>query len=291
MDQRKVCIVTGASSGIGLLAAKQLVVLGYHVILACRNKSKALEVEKNIKDSTGKDHVEFMELELASFQSVRNFVDAFHAKGLPLYALVNNAAVIGTPFSKSEDGIELTIATNHLGHFLLTNLLLGDLKKNSPSRIVIVSSEVHFPDVAGPGPFFRWTLDQINDEKEYKGGMAEYKNSKLANVWFCYELARRLEGSGVTCNCLNPGLIPTTALARNVPVEHKKQMIARVPELVRSDDHGMNSIVEPVHSSVWAKTTGKYFSDLKVTDSSPESYDVNKQKQLWDLSLVWTKLA
>jgi len=290
---QKVCIITGSSSGIGALAAKKMVNLGYHVIMACRDVPKAKIVEGQIKQETGKDHVETMLLDLSSLKSVRNFVDEFHKKKLPLHILVNNAGIntLRSPLQLSEDGFELTLATNHLGHFLLTTLLLDDLKKNRPSRIVVVASEVHEPGVGfGPGPDFKWTVEELNDPKNFNG-MTAYRNSKLANVWFCYELSKRLEGTGVTCNVLNPGLIPETGLGRNAPYVLLllfRYILYYFHPLARTLDHGANTIVDAATNLKWDNVTGKYFSDLAEVKSSDESHDMEKSKKLWELSELWT---
>lgn len=254
-ERRKVCIITGASSGLGWAAAKKLVAKNYHTIFACRDEGKTLSLLQKLKEESGRSNFEFLPLDLASFDSIRRFVDEFHRRGLPLHVLINNAGIFAKTFQKSADGIELTFAVNHLGHcqtkrqtivhpsrsilfrlVLLTNLLLDDLKGSAPSRVVVVSSKLHdAKSKVGPPPNFKWTLDEMNNEAEYDT-MVAYKNSKLANVWFAYELARRLENTGVDVNVLCPvkrsspsslslsasltvslfvkGFVPTTGLSR-----------------------------------------------------------------------------
>jgi len=181
------------------------------------------------------------------------------------------------------------MATNHLGHFLLTQLLLDDLKKTAPSRVVVVSSEVHAPGVAAKGPFVRWTLEELNDPKTYDG-MLYYKNSKLVNIWFCRELAKRLQGTGVTCNCLNPGFIPSTGLARDAPYVLKlllQYVLWHFIPLGRTEDHGGQTIVDAATNPKWDNVSGEYFSDMNVAPSSEESQDMEKAARMWTLSESW----
>jgi NAD(P)-dependent dehydrogenase (short-subunit alcohol dehydrogenase family) len=204
MSITKVCIVTGSSAGLGLATAKKLVAKDFHVIFACRDEVKTMLLLQKLKQESGRSNFEFMKLDLGSFDSIKQFVADFHSKGLPLNLLINNAGVVCKNFKKSNDGIEYTFAVNHLGHFLLTNLLLDDLKRSAPSRVVVVSSKLHDPNRRlGNPPNFKWDLDEINNEMGYDG-MVAYKNSKLANVWFSYELARRLENTGVDVHVICP---------------------------------------------------------------------------------------
>jgi NAD(P)-dependent dehydrogenase (short-subunit alcohol dehydrogenase family) len=186
----------------------------------------------------------------------------------------------------------------------LTQLLLEDLKRNAPSRIVVVASEVHIPgygrtffhlslslivSLAGPGPIFRWTLEELNDPKKFDG-MLYYKNSKLANVWFTKELARRLEGTGVTCNCLTPGWIPSTGLGRNAPYILQwfiKYVLYYFHPLCRTEDHGRDAIVDAATNPNWDKVSGKYFTDMEESKSSDEANDAEKALKLWTLTESW----
>ncbi|KAM0856631.1 hypothetical protein ACQ4PT_049022 [Festuca glaucescens] len=196
---------SGASSGIGAETARVLAARGAHVVMAARNLAAAESVRQAVLADTPAATLDVMELDLSSMASVRKFAADFNAKGLPLNILVNNAGVMATPFTLSKDGIEMQFATNHVGHFLLTNLLLETMKKtaresNVEGRIVNVSSEVH-----------RFTykegirFDKINDEAEY-GTFGAYGQSKLANILHANELARRFKGAATTCYvALHPG--------------------------------------------------------------------------------------
>jgi len=206
----KVAIITGASAGIGKICAKEMARKGCHVILACRSKDKTLPVVEEIQKETKNDKVEFMELDLAELQSVDRFVKEYKEKGLPIHILLNNAAVMACPYKLSPNGIELQFATNHLGHFRLTTELLEVIIASAPSRIVNVSSAAHNMTLPKNGIAF----DGINDEAIYDPWKM-YGQSKLANVLFTNELAKRLKDKHVYCNSLHPGVI-ATELSRNM---------------------------------------------------------------------------
>ncbi len=198
----RVYIVTGANSGSGFATAKQLAAQGAQVVGACRRVNAGKEAfagENNLRGS-----VEIMELDLASLASVRRFAQVFRAKYDRLDGLVNNAGVMATPQGKTEDGFETQFGINHLGHFLLTELLLDTLKASAPSRIVCVSSMAHaeMRGIVGEIDF-----DDLNFEKREYSPYAAYAQSKLANVLHAVDLARRLEGTGVSAFSVHPGWI------------------------------------------------------------------------------------
>ena len=194
---QNIAIVTGANTGMGKETARELARLGMQVVLACRNRQKAETACAELVEDTGSSAIEVMELDLASRTSVRSFVQAFTAGHPRLDVLVNNGGVSPTELSRV-DGIETTIATNHLGPFLLTNLLLDMLKASAPSRVVTVSSVMH--------KRARFDLSDFDGTRNWSSFDA-YNNSKLLNVLFTAELSRRLAGTGVTATCLNPGLV------------------------------------------------------------------------------------
>uniref|UniRef100_A0A803PJD5 Short-chain dehydrogenase TIC 32, chloroplastic n=2 Tax=Cannabis sativa TaxID=3483 RepID=A0A803PJD5_CANSA len=203
-------IITGASSGIGTETTRVLALRGVHVIMAVRNMAAGRDVKEAIVKEIPTAKVDAMELDLSSFSSIRKFASDFKSSNLPLNILINNAGVMATPFMLSKDNIELQFATNHLGHFLLTNLLLETMKKTSKQsekegRIVNVSSMAHrFPYSEGI------RFDKINDKLGYSS-IAAYGQSKLANVLHANELSRRLkeENVNITANSLHPGAILT----------------------------------------------------------------------------------
>lgn len=196
----KVVIVTGSNCGIGFATALDLAKRGGKIYLACRSEEKALAALKNIKEQSGNDAIFFMKLDLSSLASVREFSKNFHEKETRLDILINNAGVL-TGGEKTEDGFEVNMGINHLGHFLLTNLLLDLLKASAPSRIIVVASAIH--------RYGKIDKDNLNAEKSFPGSWKGYGNSKLANILFANELSRKLAGTGVTVNSLCPGAVDT----------------------------------------------------------------------------------
>ena len=196
VNQQRVAMITGGNSGIGFATARKLAAQGFHVIMASRNQQTSAQAIARIHAGQPNASVESIPLDLASFASVRQCAAAFQAKGHPLHVLINNAggAIKGQQAQFTADGFELTFGTNHLGHFLLTNLLLDELKRSAPARVITVSSQRHIPGYAG-GPGAKFDYDNLKGEKFYDSA-AFYNNSKLANMWFTYELQRRLTGSG-----------------------------------------------------------------------------------------------
>jgi NAD(P)-dependent dehydrogenase (short-subunit alcohol dehydrogenase family) len=193
-------MVTGATGGIGEITATALARNGATVVVVGRSREKAIATVEKIKKATGNQKVEYMLADLSSQKDVRHLAEEFKAKYDRLHVLVNNAGALYTKREESVDGIELTFALNHLGYFLLTNLLLDTIKASAPARIVNVSSSMHR----------RGTMDwQDLEGKKKFSGWAIYGRSKLANILFTRELARRLEGSGVTVNALHPGVVTT----------------------------------------------------------------------------------
>ena len=194
----KVVIITGANSGIGKETAIDLAKRGGKIYIACRDIKRGEDALTEIKLESKSENVYFLQLDLASLDSVRDFSQKFHELESQLHILINNAGVMACPKADTKDGFEMQIGTNHLGHFLLTNLLLDLLKASIPSRIVVVSSILH--------RIGRINKRDFNCEKSYSKWFA-YGQSKLANILFAHELAHRLEGTGVTINSLHPGLL------------------------------------------------------------------------------------
>ncbi|XP_071550605.1 retinol dehydrogenase 13-like isoform X2 [Panulirus ornatus] len=199
----RTAIVTGASSGIGKETARDLARRGARVILACRNLMKAQMVADEIMRSTGNKEVVARLVDTADLQSVREFAREILGTERAIHVLVNNAGIVGPEKRQvTRDGLELTMATNHYGHFLLTNLLLKRLKQSAPSRVINVASAAHM---------FTMNIDprDLNYEKKSYGTMSAYAQSKLCNILFTFELAQKLRGSGVTTNTLHPGAVST----------------------------------------------------------------------------------
>jgi NAD(P)-dependent dehydrogenase (short-subunit alcohol dehydrogenase family) len=224
---RPVVLVTGGNSGIGYEAARALARDGCHVLIASRNRDASAAAVASITRESGADAASEMGLDLGSIDTVRAFAREIGARGVPVRALVCNAGLQMTSGPKlSADGFELTFAVNHLGHFLLTNLLLGRLLANAPTRIVVVASGVHDPKLRTGMPKANvGDLETLaatgGPRRDAFDGRLAYVNSKLCNLWFAYELVRRLADAGlanrVTVNGFDPGLVPGSGLARDYP--------------------------------------------------------------------------
>ena len=204
----KTAIITGANTGIGLETAVDFAQRNGRVILACRSKDKGEAAVELVKKRSSNNNVLFMQLDLSSLESVRNFSARVLDSEAHIDILVNNAGVMACPYTKTADGFEMQFGVNHLGHFLLTNLLLDRMKEAPSARIVSVSSSAH-----GRGKI---NLDDLNSTKDYNSWGA-YAQSKLANILFTRSLATRLEGTNVIANTLHPGLIKTE-LSKHVNV-------------------------------------------------------------------------
>ena len=288
-NEPRVAMITGGNSGIGFATASKLAAKGFHVILASRNQQSSMLAIQRMQAANPAASVESIPLDLASFAAVRQCAAAFQAKGYPLHLLINNAggSVPGKQASFTADGFELTLGTNHLGHFLLTNLLLEDLKRSAPARVITVSSQLHNPGYrGGPGPDFDY--DNLKGEKYYNPQVF-YRNSKLANLWFTYELQRRLAGTGVVANAVCPGFVPAAiADRRKSPIDRflYGQILARMP-FASSPDEASASYMVAATDPRYETVGGKFIVKGKEIRSSDESYDEQKARRLWEMSLVW----
>ncbi len=269
----KVCVVTGATSGIGLVTARELARMGATVVLMARNRARGEAAREAIVARTGNSSVELALADFASLASVRAGAEEVLSRHGRIDVLVNNAGVYVGDRQLSADGYELTFAVNHLAPFLLTNLLLDALMAAPSARVVTVSSHAHFD---GRGRF-----DDVRAERGYSG-LRAYAESKLANVLFTYELARRLEGRGVAANCLHPGLV-RTGFAGNV-----KGLSAMLFNLARpfmlTPEQGAQTSIYLAASPEVEGVSGTYFSERRPRKSSPRSYDRELQARLWALS-------
>ena len=269
-NQQRVAMITGGNSGIGFAIAIKLAAKGFAVMLASRNQQASGKAIARIHAVNPKAIVESIPLDLSSFASVRQCASAFQAKGYPLHILINNAggSVPGKQASFTVDGFEMTFGTNHLGHFLLTNLLLEELKRSAPARVITVSSELHNPAYAkGPVPDFNY--GNLKGEKYYNPQVF-YRNSKLANMWFAYELQRRLTGTGVTSNAVCPGFVPAAIAARrSSPIEKifYASIMARMP-FARSLEQASASYMIAATDPAFEDVGGKFIVDGKEKASS-----------------------
>ncbi|XP_031483552.1 short-chain dehydrogenase TIC 32, chloroplastic-like [Nymphaea colorata] len=276
-------IVTGASSGIGTETARVLALRGVHVFMAVRN----VNAGRDVKDAIIKDNptakVDVMELDLTSKTSIKKFASEYCSLNLPLNILINNAGVMATPFILSQDGIELQFATNHIGHFLLTDLLLEKMKNtaresNIEGRIVNVSSEAHkFAYKEGI------RFDKINDKSGY-GSFGAYGQSKLANILHANELSRHLkeEGVQITVNSLHPGSIATNLLRYHSIVNSLAQVVSGFA--LKNVQQGAATTCYVALSPQVRGISGKYYCDSNEATPSYHARDPELAKKLWDFS-------
>ncbi len=267
----RVWIVTGANSGIGKATALGLARLGGTLVLACRNTERGEAAREEITRATGNDKMSVMIVDMANQASIRSFADEFRRTHDRLDALVNNAGVFRRHRHVTVDGLEETFAVNYLGGFLLTHLLLDLLKASAPSRAVNVSSSAHEGG--------RIDFDDLQGEGKYSGFRA-YGQSKLAQVLFTYELARRLEGSGVTVNACHPGVIRT-----NFGRDDWPWIVHLVRPFFKSPKKGAETPIYLASSPEIEGVTGKYFVKRAPRRSSPASLDVDVARRLYETSL------
>jgi NAD(P)-dependent dehydrogenase (short-subunit alcohol dehydrogenase family) len=276
----KTFVVTGANTGIGKQTALELARRGARVILACRNQAKTAPVVEEIKRATGNADVEFAQLDLGDLASVRACADALLARDLPIHGLINNAGLVARGSTK--DGFELVFGTNHLGHYLLTRLLLDRLRATPGARIVNVSSHSHYQAK-------RIDWDAVRAPTKTRIGLKEYEVSKLANVLFTKELARRLDGSGVTTYAVHPGQVATDAW-RRIPQPFRTLFVRAMRMIPPSE--GARSTLIAATSPELASQTGRYY-DAKGREKAPNRLadDAELARQLWTRSAEWTGVS
>ena len=272
----KTAVITGGNTGIGKETAVDLATRGARVIIACRNLVKGKAAVKEIQERSGSTHVFLEKLDLASLDSVRKFAENILNSEPRLDILINNAGVMACPYQKTEDGFEMQFGVNHLGHFLLTILLLDLLKRSAPSRIINVSSSAH---AMGSGKI---NFDDIHFEKSYSGWGAYY-NSKLANVLFIRELSKRLEGTHVTANSLHPGAV-STDLQRHSFLSSALLSPVRW-YLFKTAEQGAQTTIYCAVSEEMEGVSGKYLADCALKEPCMGAKDDDAARKLWDLSL------
>ena len=279
----KTVIITGGNSGLGFETARLIAHKGgdYSIILACRNKEKGNSAAEKIRSETGNINVRAMILDLASLESVRDFASGIDET---VYALDNNAGISGSSSGETVDGLDAVFQSNHLGHFLLTNLLLP--KMTDDARILNISSDMHNP----PYGSLVWNGTGAIARNAGHLGNARYFYSKLCNLYFTYELDRRLraEGSRITCNALNPGFMPATNLQAGGTLTQEQIDHVRRTMPERCGDLGTSAAAaaELLTSEEFAGVSGKYFSmGTKAARSSELSYSVENARELWDASM------
>ncbi len=270
----KVCLVTGASSGIGLEMARGLAARGATVVGVGRHPGRCARAESRIREQTGNPQVIYLRTDLSDQSRVRQLAVDFRNRYGRLDVLINNAGAAFWQRKLSADGIEMTWALNHLAYFLLTNLLLELLTSSAPARVISVSSDAHFQG--------KLNLDDPELSNGYQV-MKAYSQSKLANLLFTYELARGLEGSGVTANAYHPGLVRTRMGRDNGWVGRLVQPLIALAGI--SPQAGARTGLYLACSPEVAGISGAYFFRNRQKRSSAASYDERAARQLWDLSL------
>jgi NAD(P)-dependent dehydrogenase (short-subunit alcohol dehydrogenase family) len=275
----KVCLVTGATAGLGLVTARELARAGAHVIGTGRTQDRCSNAVRQIREATGTSSIDYLVADLSRQAEVRELAARVQSMTPRLDVLVNNAGGIYLKRELSADGLEMTFALNHLGYFLLTNLLLDLLKASAPARIVNVSSAAHLGG--------KINFDDLQAKKRYSGWRA-YQQSKLANLLFTRELARRLEGTGVTANALHPGYVNTQIFRvkgfAGWLMRRAADLFAITPE------QGAQTSIYLATSPEVEGITGKYFVKQKPAPSSPASHDDATARRLWEVSESLTGL-
>ncbi|MBL8309589.1 MAG: SDR family oxidoreductase [Burkholderiales bacterium] len=270
----RIALITGGNSGIGLVTARELAQQGAQVFVACRSKDKGQAAVNDIQRATRNEAVEFLALDLGDFASVRRCAKDFLARDVPLHLLINNAGLAGAK-GLTASGFELAFGTNHLGHFLLTQLLLDRIKASAPARIVTVASRAH-TRVSG------LKLDNVKESTSGKAGLPEYARSKLANVLFSAELGRRLAGTGVTTYSLHPGVVATDVW-RELP-----GFLQPVVKLMMiSSEEGAKTTLYCATAPAAANETGLYYDKCRAIAPSRAGGDAELAAELWRRSETW----
>ena len=262
-------VITGGNTGIGKEAAVGLASLGARVVVTSRNEERGRSARKEIADRSGSDSVEVMSLDLASFSSIRSFAGD---------VLVNNAGLILHHRAETQEGFEETFGVNHLGHFLLTDLLLERLRASAPARVVVVSSTAHKSARQG------LDFDDLQAENKYRWAQA-YSKSKLANIYFARELSRRLDGSGVTVNALHPGFVRSEfGRGGDLGGIYGWGIKYLASPFAISPEKGARTTIYLASSPEVESVSGGYFYKCKPTAPSTVARDDDAASRLWDAS-------
>lgn len=269
-------LVTGANTGIGRVTARELALRGAQVFIACRSTERAQPVLDEIRASRGDAKVEALALDLGDFDSVRRCAQAFLARELPLHLLINNAGVAGAK-GLTASGFELAFGINHMGHFLLTQLLLARLRASAPARIVTLASRAHYR-----APGIAWQA--LRARTQAVTALPEYSVSKLANVLFSAELGRRLAGSGVATYALHPGVVASD-IWRSVPWP----LSSLIKLTMIGTEEGAATTLHCATSPDVAGESGLYYDRCRVKPPSRVAQDPALAAELWQRSEEWVR--
>ena len=277
----KVFIVTGPTSGLGKETLRILSKKNATVIMAARDIKRAESVKNEMLSQNKNGKIDIQELDLSSLESINNFSKAIKKKYKVIDVLINNAGIMACPYSKTKDGFEIQMGTNHLGHFALTGLLLPLLQKQPNSRIVNVSSGAHFA-------VKRINFDDIQSINSYKP-FKVYGYSKLANILFTKKLSDILKNDDVTVNCLHPGVVATGFASQNNS-KLQKFIFGLAKPFMRTSDNGAKTSVYLCSSSDVSNISGEYFYNSKISKTSNGANNSQDADRLWDISLQLTGL-
>ncbi|XP_030623304.1 retinol dehydrogenase 12, like [Chanos chanos] len=269
----KTVIITGANTGIGKETAVDLAKRGARIIMACRDMEKASAALKEVIELSGNQNVVTRKLDLSDSKSIREFAEAINKEEEQVNILINNAGVMVCPYAKTADGFEMQIGVNHMGHFLLTYLLMDLIKRSTPARIINVSSMAH-----------SWgtiNLEDINSEKSYDKNKA-YSQSKLANVLFTRSLGKKLQGTGVTVYALHPGVVQTE-LWRHLS-KPQQALFWMIKPFTKTSVQGAQTTIYCAVAPELETQTGGYYSDCAPANCSRLASDDDLANRLWNLS-------
>lgn len=269
----RVVLVTGSTNGIGRAAAVELARLGATVVLGCRDMRRGQEAAASIKTETGNADIHVLCGDLSSRRATQEMAAEFKRRFPLLHVLVNNAGAVVPTRRLSEEGVEMTFALNHLGYFHLTRLLMDRLRAGAPSRIVIVASDTH--------KYVRLDFDDLQSGRRYSS-LRAYARSKLENVLFSEELARRLDGTGITVNCLHPGGIRSNFYSNASGIN--LLYFRLLGWTLRSPERGAETVVYLAASKEVEGSTGGYYIDCRRAPLSRYRQDAAAAKQLWEIS-------
>jgi retinol dehydrogenase-12 len=277
----KVCLITGATGGIGAVTALALAQRGATVVVVGREPQRCQATVTEIKRRSGNNQVSYLLADLAAQRAIHELASVFYEQFARLDVLINNAGALFMTRQESPDHIEMTFALNHLSYFLLTHLLMEPLRAAPAARIINVSSDAH--------QNAKLNFDDLESKRHYSG-FAVYGSSKLANILFTYELARRLEGSGITANALHPGFVATNFATNNGWLT---RFIMRVllHRFALSPEEGARTTIFLATSRAVEGVTGRYFSHEMPASSSSETHNLAAARQLWQISEQMTGLS